>query len=178
MHHTSLVRKWARILEWATVINLVVIPIAIIGVLFTTPITPDTLAQKLANVAVSPSASPLQVYVAVGLDLIPSIILLFTLNKMRQLFGSYRQGQILTDQSALLIQRIGQGFLSLAVAPFLLQPILSVVLSFANLPGERSVSISLNSEMFFFAAAGGLIIIIGWAMREASDMASENRAFV
>lgn len=165
-------------MEWATIISLVVIPIAIVGVLFTTPITPDTLAQKLENIAVSLSATSLQVYVAVGLNPIPPIILLFTFNKMRQLFESYRQGQILTDQSALSVQRIGQGFLSLAVAPFLLQPILSVVLSFANPSGERSVSISLSSEMFFFAAAGGLIIIIGWAMREAYYMASENRAFV
>jgi hypothetical protein len=178
MHHLNHVKKWARILEWATIIGLVTIPIAIIGALFSTPITLDTVAQKLENIAVSPATTPLQVYVAVGLNLIPPIILLFTLNRMRQLFGSYRQGQILTDQSALLIQRIGQGFLSLAVVPFVLQPILSVVLSFANPSGERSVSINLNSEMFFFAAAGGLIIIIGWAMREASDMASENRAFV
>ncbi len=30
----------------------------------------------------------------------------------------------------------------------------------------------------FFALAAGLLIVIGWAMRDASDVAAENRAFV
>ncbi|NSX53653.1 DUF2975 domain-containing protein [Parasulfitobacter algicola] len=172
------VQKWARNLEWLTMISLIVIPVAIAATLFTTPITPDMLDQRLETFAVSPNISQPEMYIAVTLNLIPVIILLFTLNTMRQLFGLYRQGQILTDTCARLIQRIGQGFLALALAPFLLNPMLSYILSRANPSGERSISVSLNSDMFFFAIAGGLIIIIGWALREASDLAAENRAFV
>ena len=178
MYHLRRVERWARLLEWITAIGPVVIPIAIVAALLITPITPDALDQRLKNLAVSPSATPLQMYSAVVLKLIPAVILLFTLNSMRQLFGSYRQGRIITDRCAFLIQRIGQGFLALALAPFLLHPMVSCLLSWANPSGERSISISLSSEMFFFAVAGGLIIIVGWAMREASDLASENRAFV
>ncbi len=178
MSRLSRVERWSRILEWTTAISLVVIPVATIATLFASPITPDVLGQRLENLAVSPSATPLQMCAAIALNLIPLIILLFTLNTMRQLFRSYRQGQVLTDGCAVLIQRIGQGFLALSLAPFILQPLLSVLLSMTNPPGERSISIGLSSDMVFFAVAGGLILVIGWAMREASDLASENRTFV
>ncbi|MFK7834988.1 MAG: hypothetical protein AB8B60_02100 [Sulfitobacter sp.] len=82
-------QKWARLIEGMTIIALILIPVAIVSALLIIPISPDTLAKQLEDIAVY-----------------------------------------------------------------------------------------LDSEMFFFAAAGGLIIITGWAMREASDLASENRAFV
>ena len=170
--------KWAHILEWTTSISLVAIPSAIVISLATSPITPAVLDQRLETLVVSPSATKAQMYAAIGLNLIPAIILLFTLNSMRQLFASYRRGEVFTDACARLIQSIGRGFMGLALMPFLLHPILTGLLSMANPPGQRSISVNLSSDMVFFALSGGLIIVIGWAMRQASELASENRAFV
>ena len=97
---------------------------------------------------------------------------------MRKLFGAYVKGHVLTEASARLIQRIGQGFLALAIVPFVLRPVQSVLMTLANPPGERSITIGLDSDMIFFALSGGLIVVIGWAMREAADVAAENKSFV
>lgn len=178
MNRLHRVEKWARVLQWITAIALVAIPVAIIAGLLRTPITPAALDIALENHTVSPLTTQVQVYLALVIMLIPPVIMMFTLNAMRQLFGFYRQSQVLTERCAHLIQRIGQGFLCLALMRFLMRPMLSGLLSLANPPGEREISVNLNGEMFFFAVLGGFIIIIGWAMREASEVASENRAFV
>jgi hypothetical protein len=178
MPRFSRVKKWSHILEWITGISLIVVPVSTLITLFAGPITPENLAQRLDNLTVSPLATSAQMYTALGLLLIPMIISLFTLNAMRNLFRSYRQGNVLTEGCAILIQRIGQGFLALSLVPFLLQPILSVLLSMANPNGQRSLTVNISSEMIFFAVAGGLIVVIGWAMREASEVETENRAFI
>ena len=169
------VSKLARILRWLTVTGMVLLPLAIIIAVATGPLTPHTIN---VDFAVSPDATATQILVAVILGMVNPLILLLTLNEMRKLFGAYGKGEILTDHCARLIQRIGQGFVALAIATFVLRPIQMVLLTMANPPGERSVAIGLNSEMIFFALSGGLIIVIGWAMREASAAAAENRAFV
>jgi hypothetical protein len=172
------VEKWSKILEWMTAASLMMVPLAVAATLYTNQITPDLLEQRLENFSVSPFATQRQMYLAIALSLIPMVILLFTLNTMRQLFRSYREGQVLTDRCAALIHRIGQGFLALSLVPFALHPVLSVILSMANPSGERSISVAVNNDTILFAVAGGFIMVIGWAMREASDLASENRAFV
>lgn len=172
------VARWSQVLEWMTTFSLVVIPVATIVTLSIIPITPEVLGLKWDNLAVSPAVTRTQMYTATALNLIPMAILLLTLNTMRRLFGRYRQGQILTNDCATLIRRIGQGFLALSLAPLVLRPVSSVLLTMGNPPEARSISFGVSSEMVFFALAGGLIMVIGWAMGEAADLASENRAFI
>jgi hypothetical protein len=169
------VPKLAGVLRGVTIAAMIVLPITITGGLLTTPLVPEALNT---DIVVSPDATRAQLITSVVLNLLSPMILFLTLNEMRKLFGSYVKGEILTDHCARLIQRIGQGFLALAIVPFILRPVQSAILTLANPPGGRSISIGLDSEMLFFALSGGLIIVIGWAMREASAAASENRSFV
>lgn len=169
------VTKWAGVLRGVTTAAMVVLPVAITVGVFTAPSAPDALNNTFA---LSPDATQWQLSALMVLNLISPIILIWVLNEMRKLFGSYQKGEILTHESARLIQRIGQGFLTLAILRFVVRPIQSVLSTMANAPGERSITIGFDSDMIFFALCGGLIIVIGWAMREASDAASENRSFV
>lgn len=172
------VSKWAAILRGITIGAMVVLPVTIIGGLFNTPLVPEALSSALNGAVVSSDATRGQLITVVALNLIAPLILLLTLNEMRKLFGAYVEGEVLTESCAHRIQRIGQGFLALAVVPFILRPIQTVLLTLANPPGERSLAIGLDSDMIFFALSGGLIMVIGWAMREASDVAAENKSFV
>lgn len=175
MQNLNRVVKLAGVLGWATVAVMVVLPVGLGVALVTTPLTPE---HWYIDLPVSPDATRTQLATALILGLIAPLILLLTLNEMRKLFAAYRQGEVLTDHCARLIQRIGQGFLTLAIVSFVVYPIQSVLLSFANPPGDRSLMIGLDNEMVFFALSGGLMIVIGWAMREASDVAAENRSFI
>ncbi|MDX8352835.1 DUF2975 domain-containing protein [Cognatiyoonia sp. IB215182] len=169
------VARFSRILQVLTVSAMIVLPLAIIvgmrvGVFWEAPYPADLIVES--------EISRTQVTMVFILALIKPIILLWILNEMRKLFVAYSKGAILTNRSARLIQRIGQGFVAMAVADFLFQPLFVLILTMANPPGSRSLAISLNSDMMFFALAGGLIIVVGWAMREAAAAAAENRSFV
>jgi len=178
MSGLSHVTKWAAILRGITIGAMIVLPIAILGGLITTPLLPEALNIALGDITVSPDATRTQLISVVALNLISPLILFLTLNEMRKLFSAYVDGQVLTEASARLILKVGQGFLALAIVPFVIKPMQSVLLTLANPPGERSLAIGLDSDMMFFALSGGLLIVIGWAMREASDVASEYKSFV
>lgn len=178
MSRIHLVTKWAAILRGFTIAAMVVLPVTIIGGLLATPLLTVALDTVAGNVVVSPDITRAQLITVVALNLISPVILFLTLNEMRQLFGAYAEGQVLTESSARLIQRIGQGFVALAVVPFFVKPVQSVLLTLANPSGERSFAIGIESDMIFFALSGGLIVVIGWAMREASDVAAENKSFI
>ncbi|EBA13580.1 hypothetical protein [Roseobacter sp. CCS2] len=178
MTKLSKVSQWAAVLRGLTIAAMIVLPVTIMGGLFATPLVPEAINRSLSDINVSQDITRTQLIIVVALNLISPAILLVTLNEMRKLFGAYVGGDILSEKSAHLIQRVGQGFLALAIVPFILRPIQTVLLTYANPPGERSLAVGLDSDMIFFALSGGLIVIIGWAMREASDVAAENKSFV
>jgi len=167
-----------RILYVTTVICMVAVPIIVIGILVATPITPDTVQAMVRAATVSPDATPLHLWAAIGFSGLGVLVLLWTLNEMRKLFAGYQRGEVLTTSSAHRIERIGWGLLGLAILPFVLLPIQTILLTLANPAGERVLSVGISSDMVGFALAAGLMIIIGWAMRQAADVADENRAFV
>ncbi len=167
--------RLARLLRVLTIGGMVLLPLAIIIGLATSP---ATFATSQFDFDLSPQITQTQLWAAIALGLINVLIVLFILNGMRKLFDAYSKGDVLTDYCAVLIQRIGKGFVTLAAANFLLYPLQTLLLTMANPPGQRSITIGLNSDMIFFALSGGLIVVIGWAMREASDAAAENKAFV
>ncbi|MEJ6404109.1 hypothetical protein [Yoonia sp. 2307UL14-13] len=175
MQNLHRVTKLAGILRWITIATMVALPTGITIGLLTTPLTPD---HWYIDQPVSPDVTRTQLAISLILGLISLAILMFTLDAMRKLFVAYHDGEVLTDHCARLIQRIGQGFLTLAATSFVIRPIQTVLLTFANPPGQRILAIGVNNEMIFFALSGGLIIVIGWAMGEAADAAAENRSFV
>lgn len=167
-----------RILHVATVICMVATPIMVVAFLTFTPINPTTVQAMMDSLTVSTAATPLQLWAAVALNGLTVAVMFWTFNEMRKLFVSFQKGQALTVESAHLIERIGRGLLGLAVLPFILFPIKSVILSMANPVGERTLSVSLSSTSVGFALTAGLLIVIGWAMREAAAAVDENRTFV
>ena len=137
------VAKLASVLHGLTVAALVLLPIAIVGTIAVTPLVPDSLNTTLQ---VSPDITRTQMILFLIVNLISPLILIWTLNEMRKLFGAYAKGEILTDRCAGLILRIGKGLLALAVASFVIRPIETVLVTLANQPGDRSLSIGLASE--------------------------------
>lgn len=167
-----------RILHTASIVCMAATPIIVVAFLILTPINPTNVQAMVGSITVSPAATPWQLWTAVALDGFKVAVLFWTFNEMRKLFASYLKGQALTRASAHLIERIGRGLLGLAVLPFVLLPIKSVLLSMANPQGERMLSVGVSSTSVGFALTAGLLIVIGWAMREAVAAVDENKAFV
>ena len=115
---------------------------------------------------------------ALLVGLLPLVIFVWTLEQMRGLFQTYAHGAVLTAEAAQRIVDIGKGFLALALAPLVVKPVTSVLSSLGNPRGERELVLTVDSNTFFFALISGLLIVIGFAMRQAAEMAEDHRAIV
>lgn len=104
--------------------------------------------------------------------------LLWVLWQMRALLDCYRRGEVLTDRAAMHILRVGQGLGLLAGLRLLSSTALVLIVTHDNPPGQRMLSIAISSDTVGLALASGLLILIGWAMRQAAEVAQENASFV
>ena len=168
--------RWSRHLRVATIAALVALPVGALAMLLSDAPGFTALAASLSvpPEALAPRLAPL----VLALAFAPTLVLLWVLDRMRQLFGAFAGGAVLTSQAARFIRQIGQGFLVLAILPLLTRPALTVLLTAGAEPGQRVLALGVDSRMAAFALLAGLLVVIGWAMGQAAEAAAENRAFV
>lgn len=160
-------KKWSQVLMIASYLCLVCVPLSILAALLA-----GETAQLFAGLNTAQKTILSLIWA------LKPLILMGAFWQMIRLFGHFKTGEVLTEAAAICIKRIGQFLLASALVSFAVVPVQSLILSMNNAPGARSISLSVSSDMVLFGMAGGLIIVIGWAMREAAQVAQENRAFV
>lgn len=109
---------------------------------------------------------------------LPFLITLYGLWNLRLLFDAYARGQVFAAAPARHIRNVGMSMLANMVMSVIVHSISSVVLTIDNPAGSRQLSISFSSDSYMLLLMGGLLVVIGWVMREASRISDENRRFV
>ena len=142
------------------------------------PLSVVAMAQSSEVTQLLAGLGRMQITVLGALWALKPLVLMGAFWQMTRLFSHFKSGEVLTEVVAICIKRIGQCLLGAAVISFVTVPLQSLLISLNKTAGARSVSVAISSDMILFAMAGGLIIVIGWAMREAASVAQENRAFV
>ncbi|KAJ57427.1 hypothetical protein ACMU_02675 [Actibacterium mucosum KCTC 23349] len=95
-----------------------------------------------------------------------------------RLFGIYAKGEPLSVEAADTLRLIAFALLAKAGLAILSPIYTSLVLSIDALPGARSLTVSLDMGQLGLLLAAGLIYTVGVVMRQAVDIAAENRGFV
>lgn len=127
---------------------------------------------------VSSAVTSFQKGLSFALGLVPVVLILWVLVQIRRLFGLFGQGRALSLDAAQVIRKVGFACVGLAVVQFLMIPVQTAVLSFANSAGDRSVSIGLSSSMIGALLAAGLLVVVGHALVQAAEVSAENESFV
>lgn len=167
------VTRLAGILHAVSLVFLVLIPVSVAGVVLLV-----ALGTASFLVPEGVSATGLYLWAGVAVGFLPVLALLWVLDTLRTLFACYREGDVLTAQSAHLILRAGKGLIWLAALNVAVQPFASVLLSWQAPPGQRELAIGIGQAEIGFLFVAGLLTLIGWAMSEAARQADENKAFV
>lgn len=168
----------ARPLSYLTTLALVGYPLALLVMVLTGSFNEAHLRDAFDMVPL-PEQFTAPVWITVYATAAMSVALvLLALWNMRALLSLYAMGDVLGSEAALRIRRIGHCLLALAIWGVLAHTLDVAALTWNNPAGERSLSVAFsNTDLFLFLAAG-LMTVIGWAMTEAADVASENRGFV
>ena len=178
MPHAQKLKRWSRVLYFLTCLGMITVVGSVVFVSFIDQPTAASLQAAYPDINVAPQLSAGIVPAVILVGGLVAVAWLVVLDQMRRLFGCFWTGVVLTESVALHIQRIGWGLLLLAGAQVISVPVISLLLTSDNPAGERSLTVAINSEMLGFALAAGLMIVIGWAMREAAAIRAENQAFV
>ncbi len=102
----------------------------------------------------------------------------YTLLQVRHLFTHFAEGRIFDPAPALAIRRTGIGMLAMVAGGILAKPLVTVLLTMGNPPGQRQVSVAVSADTYVLALFGGLMITLGWVLGEATRLSDENRQFV
>jgi hypothetical protein len=165
-------------LDTAATGAIILLPLAVIWGLFVGWSDPSILASRFANLPPETAFTPVKsaIVSAIGAVMLPPALMM--LLEMRGLFRRYRAAEVLTAPCAAHIRRIGQLLVSLAALGVVIPMLQILALTASNPAGQRSLAISITSDSLGFALAGGLLIVIGWAMTEAVLAAEENAGFI
>ncbi|XZG69717.1 DUF2975 domain-containing protein [Chitinibacteraceae bacterium HSL-7] len=109
---------------------------------------------------------------------IPLAALLIGLIQLRRLFAHYGAGAYFAPEAARSLALAGRALLAWVLLDMLMQPLLSVWLTYGNPVGQRVISIGFDGAMLAALLLAAIIAAVAEVLRQASELALENEQFV
>lgn len=174
----SKIAQLSRCLGRITTGALVALPLMLLWRVSQALIDPETLRARFADLPAVTALAPGKAAAVAALGLLALGPAMAALWRMRALFARYGAGEILTPAAADLIRGIGAALVLMALAMTLLHTAQMALLTIDSPDGQKILSIRLDSDALGFLLSGGLLIVIGWVMREAARAAEDAAGFV
>jgi Protein of unknown function (DUF2975) len=171
----------ARLSDWLFWISTAlawVLPLTVIAAILRGWFDPAALMARFPGLPSGTVTTPFQGTLVAAVAVVAVYPLVAALLAMRSLFARYRTGEILTDACAGDILRVGRALFLVAAVTVVVPMLQLLILSWNAGPGEWVLSIGLDQGTLGFLVSGGLLVVIGWVMREAARASEENRGFV
>lgn len=124
---------------------------------------PIVLWQRLAGAAIT---------------LVPLGMVLIGLAHSRGCFRLFAAGRYFDPEVVTHLRRFAAWNIGSVVAGFLIVPLLSIMLTIHNAPGERQLVIGVSSDLFSTLFVAGMVWLIAAVMGHAHALAEENAQFV
>ena len=124
---------------------------------------PIVLWQRLAGAAIT---------------LVPLGMVLVGVAHSRGCFRLFAAGRYFVPEVVTHLRRFAAWFGGSVVAGFLVLPLLSVMLTIHNAPGDRQLVIGVNSDLLSTLFISGMVWLIAAVMGHAHALAEENSQFV
>ena len=121
---------------------------------------------------------PSQIILAGGVHLMALSVLLYGIWHLRALFRLFRTGVYFTVNATSHLYSFTLAlFVSVLLKP-ITTAVLSVVLTWGNPPGKKSLVLELGSSEISTILIASVLLTVTWIMREGQQLADENASFV
>ena len=175
---TRRIEQVSRLMVWVITLGGMGLAAAYAAV-WLTPGWLDTIAaREFLNPDVAITSSPLLRALAGLVSAIPLGLVLYGLWQIRHLFALFGSGRYFTVEGSRYLLRFGAALLLAAPAGIATRAIASVLLTMQNPEGSRQLVVQAGSNDYFGVVVGGLLLVVGWVMREAARMDREIKQFV
>lgn len=122
--------------------------------------------------------STTQLILAAAITISASMLGVYALWQLRSLFALFSQGVVFSSETTRRLNLFGIALLASTLLRPIVTTILSVVLTWGNPPGQRSVVVSLGSSDFMLLVFATTFLVITWVFREGQRLSQENAEFV
>jgi hypothetical protein len=176
--HLQRIRRVSRLMAWACLALIVVLPLALVYYWMITS-TPELAAS--GNLAPRSIAFPLQLWqrvAAAAITGVPLGLLLMGLYQARLCFVQFEQGDVFSALATARLRRFAGWVAAAALAAIVAAAVTSVVLSINNPPGTRQLAIGVGSNQIFTLFFAGLVWLMADIIGQGQALADENQRFV
>ena len=175
---TRKIEQVSRLMVWVITLGGIGL-VAAYAAVWLTPGWLDAVATRgFFDAGVTITSSPLLRALAGLVSAIPLGLVLYGLWQIRHLFQLFGAGLYFTVDGSRHLLRFGAALLLAAPAGILTRAIASVLLTIDNPEGSRQLVVQAGSNDYFGVVVGGLLLVVGWVMREAARMDREIKQFV
>ncbi|GAA3916967.1 DUF2975 domain-containing protein [Litoribacillus peritrichatus] len=108
-------------------------------------------------------------------NLLISGVAMYAIYILIRLFKNYEQGKIFSLENVSYYQKLGYSLFYWVLGNVIYGGVISVILSFNNLPGERYLELTFQGVDALTIMLGFLVLIISRVMKEGQIIADENR---
>ena len=167
-------RRLARVMRWVCLALAVLAPLAMIGVwsrfeVFAPSVMPGLDAAALTT---------LDRIGGYAISMLPAAIGMWGFLNLSRLFGRFAAGDLFDAENAVRLRRFAVSLLAVVPMKVVGHALLSVWLTRDMPPGSRQLQISFSSDDIVLFAIGVLMVALATVLREATQIAEENRQFV
>lgn len=107
-------------------------------------------------------------------SLIPSSVAIYGAIKLKELFKLYEKAIVFSEENVRCLLHLGVALIMWTIANLIFVILISVVLTFDNLPGERLVVAQFGISDVGTLIIGSVIVLVSWVMKEGARLADEN----
>ncbi|WP_130409457.1 hypothetical protein [Thalassococcus sp. S3] len=172
------IRRWSQVFAYVTLAAMILIAGVFLLFLFRPALAYDVLVDAAPSVQVAGEIGVTTIYALLAVGALSVAVQLFLLWGMYRLFSLYAAGEALTGECGDCVSRIGAALLALPVASVIYGMASSVLLSWQNPEGQRELTIALSLHSIGFLIGGALLLMVGITIRQAAQVAEENRGFI
>lgn len=167
-------RRLAGTMRWVSFGLAALGPVVLIGVWMRFEVFAPSVMPGLG-------AAPFTAVDRIGgyaISMLPTAIGIWGFLNLARLFGRFAAGDLFDADNADRLRRFAISLLAVVPAKVLAHALLSVWLTRDLPPGSRQLQISFSSDDIVLFAIGLLMVALATVLREAAEVADENRQFV
>ncbi len=173
----SRLNKISRLFQWLFIAFFFIYPMLVLN-MWLGAVSIPSHCLAIARLPVEVDLQSLRISVrllACLVEMVPTAIIMLGFYYLSQLFKLYSQNSIFGLQNVILIKKIGLTLIAQVLSSFVIQPILSIILTMDAKPGNHLISLGIGNEEISNLVIGGIVVLISWIMEEGRKLEEEKR---
>lgn len=106
-------------------------------------------------------------------DMFPTVVVMMSFYYLVKLFQLYAKDIIFSYQNVVYIRKIGFTLLWQVFAMLLVQPFISLILTWDAPKGGHTIALGIGSDEIANLVIGGIVVLISWVMEEGRKLEEE-----